>query len=253
VRFTDEATTLVHGLTIHGSQPTDPALRYLPNSYYLKNSGLGRSILYEKSHHKSGVRIGVLGLGTGSISAYCDPGDTFVFYEIDPRMEFIARNYFTYLRHCKGSSVRLGDGRLVMTEELREGKPGGYDVVAIDAFVDDSIPVHLITLQAVEGYAAHLRSPQSIIAIHTSNRYVDLPPVILKIASQMGFAARIVTSYDDNGPLEGQSQWVVLSRDPAVFSSAQFKDAPFERSDVKNPPLWTDDHAAIIQILKYQW
>src|SRR5690606_25966732 len=105
------------------------------------------------------VRVGILGLGMGGLAAYCEPEDTFAFYEIDPDMEGVARRYFGFMDACEGADVRLGDGRLVLERELQEGGSAGYDVMVMDAFNDDAVPVHVLTKEALALYRAHLRGP----------------------------------------------------------------------------------------------
>ncbi|MDP3645786.1 MAG: fused MFS/spermidine synthase [bacterium] len=259
VRFHDETITLMHGTTVHGFQPRANAFQYMPNSYYVGSSGIGRAMLYEQRIRKgSDFKAGILGLGTGSIAAYCrhgsigspQAGDTFVFYEIDPQMVTIAKSNFSYIQHCHGASIRMGDGRLLLEKERREGNLGTYDLLVADAFTDDTIPVHLITLEAVALYAAHLRTPQSIIAIHTSNRYLDLPPVILKIGAQLGFTAKIVLDDGSSSPIGSPSQWVLLAKDPKVFADTAFSGSTFAMPDMKRIPLWTDDYTSLLSVIR---
>ncbi len=249
VEFAGAGVYLLHGTTFHGMQPIAKELQYQPNSYYAEGSGIGRAIRFEEAlRKKEGTRVGIVGLGTASIAAYCRPQDAFVFYEIDPRIEGIAKNYFSYLSHCAGSSVRLGDGRLVLARELQRGEQGNYDVVAIDAFADDTVPVHLLTLQAISLYEAHLRSPQSIIAVHTSNRYLDLPPVILKIAAQEHLTAKVVND-NETAVLGGLSQWVLLAKDPKVFDAPNFANSTFMIPNMRVVPLWTDDYTSLFTVV----
>jgi hypothetical protein len=241
VGFGDGFVALSNGTTLHGLQYTDPAKQYEPTTYYTSDSGVGRAVTYEEAIQKgSPLRVGVVGLGAGVLAAYCRPGDAYVFYEIDPKIVSIARTYFSFLSHCAGSEVRLGDARQVLQEEALAGKPGKYDILAVDAFNDDTIPVHLLTLQAFELYEEHLRSPQSVIAIDVSNRYLDLAPVVFRIAAESGFSATEVYAQD--------SVWVVLSKDPAIFRSSEFKDA---NTSLPKPSstIWTDDYTSIFSVL----
>ncbi|MEY4747577.1 MAG: hypothetical protein RLZZ416_626 [Candidatus Parcubacteria bacterium] len=256
VRFHNAMTSLMHGTTLHGIQSTDRSLRFLPSSYYTPGSGVGRAIIYEQDLRRGQkIKVGVLGLGTGSIAAHCRngqggrTGDEFVFYEIDPRIERIARTYFSYLAHCKGSEVRLGDGRLLMQKELSEGAPGNYDLVVMDAFADDTVPAHLLTMQAVKLYAAHARTPESIIAIHTSNRYLDLPPVIFKEAAALGLNAMMIWDNGESNPGGSPSQWVLLVKDPTVFGANVFAHASSFVADVDQAPLWTDDYQSLFSVV----
>lgn len=250
VRFHDEMTSLLSGGTLHGIQPTAREWRYVPTSYYVLGSGVGRAMLYEQDTRKDeGVRVGILGLGTGSIASHCRAGDTFVFYEIDPRMEMLARTYFSYLSHCKGSEVRIGDGRLLLEAELRAGTSGGYDLLVMDAFSDDTVPVHLVTREAVALYATHLRGEESIIAIHVSNRYLDLSPVILRIAAELGFNAMVVRDSGESSPFGSRSKWVLLSRSVQTFSALVFANSDSWLPDIRNAPVWTDDYTSLFSVV----
>lgn len=261
IRFDSSLITLLHGTTVHGYQPREHDIEYVPNSYYVPTSGMGRAMAYQMAQRgDEGIRVGVLGLGTGSISAYCRSGapgmgkaeDTFVFYEIDPRMLRLASDYFSYLIHCKGSSVRLGDGRLLLEQERRNGELGKYDIIAADAFTDDTVPVHLITQQAIALYLSHTRSPQSIIAVHTSNRYLNLPPVILKIASTLGLTAKVISDDGSSSPIGSSSQWVLLVKDPDVFKDPAFAGASdFLVPNMQQTPLWTDSYASLLSVFRW--
>ncbi len=250
VRFHDEMTSLLSGGTLHGIQPTAREWRYVPTSYYVSGSGVGRAMLYEQDTRKDeGVRVGVLGLGTGSIASHCRAGDTFVFYEIDPRMEMLARAYFSYLSYCKGSEVRTGDGRLLLEAELRAGTSGEYDLLVMDAFSDDTVPVHLVTREAVALYATHLRGEESIIAIHVSNRYLDLSPVILRIAAELGFNAMVVRDSGESSPFGSRSKWVLLSKSAKVFEVLVFANSDSWLPDIHNAPVWTDDYTSLFSVV----
>lgn len=268
IRFDATMYSLMHGTTLHGFQMRDRELEFSPHGYYVPQSGIGRAIRYAQTlRDDAGVSIGILGLGTGGLSAYCrnpstasgqasrpgsgQAGDTYVFYEIDPRMLGIAQTYFSYLRHCKGSQVHLGDGRLVLEQERKDGSLGGYDVLAMDAFTDDTVPVHLITREAIALYAAHLRSPQGIIAIHTSNRYLDLPPMVLKTAASLGFTGKVIEDDGSESPIGSTSQWVLLAKDPAVFKDKVFEGAAdFFVPNMAKVPLWTDSYASMTHVLR---
>lgn len=256
VRFQDQMTVLMHGSTIHGYQSRMKEWQHAPSGYYVPSSGFGRAMLYELSLRRGAgkdgdLRAGIVGLGTGSIAAYCRPGDTFVYYEIDPRIVQIARTNFSYLQNCDGIDVHMGDGRLSLEQELRDEQKGEYDILVLDAFTDDTIPVHLLTYQAFAMYASHLRSPQSIIAVHTSNRYLDLPPVVLKIALQLGFTGKIIRDSGSSSEMGTPSVWVLLVKDPKAFAAPVFTDAHlFLPPDVKQAPLWTDDYTSLLSVLR---
>lgn len=249
VNFTYDGTVLFHGATMHGMQFNDAKRALLPVSYYVPTSGVGRAVVYEESlRGKGGVRAGVIGLGTGTMASYCRPGDAYVFYEIDPRIQILARKYFSYLSHCAGSEVREGDARILLEKELESKQPGNYDLLVVDAFSNDTIPVHLLTKQAVELYAAHLRGPQSIIAIHTSSRYLNLSPIVLRLAAQTGMSAIMVFTDGESSPGGVMSVWVILTKDPSAFGSPAFAhtDTPLPKA---SDAIWTDDYTALFPVL----
>lgn len=250
VQFKDDVTVLMHGYTLHGFQPTAKEWRHVPASYYVPSSGVGRALLYvQKARKNKDIRVGVLGLGTAAIASYCRHGDTFVFYEIDERIEMIARKYFSYLSYCESSQVRIGDGRLLMESELLNGQSGSYDLVVMDAFSDDTVPAHLLTLQAIKLYVARLRSPESIIAIHVSNRYLNLSPVMFRIASELGLSATTVLDNASTNELGKPSLWVLLSKNPKVFDNIVFAGANSKDIDIRNTPLWTDDYTSLFSVV----
>ncbi len=253
---------LYSGTTLHGKQFTDPKLAIRPSTYYGAGSGAGRAIAYEsllqKGKKNTGLNVGVIGLGTGSIAAYCSSTDRFVFYEIDARLEDIAREYFTYLPNCARGEVRIGDGRKLLEAELARGEAQKFDVFAVDAFSNDVIPAHLLTKESVALYLAHLKDDTSLLVIHTSNRYLELAPVVVRIADELGLASLVVNDAGDEkkyGIGLTSSEWVVLARDPAVFKSATFND--LESSPVERAPLWSDDYMNIFAALNlpaiYTW
>ncbi len=247
VNFSEDATVLMHGTTIHGMQPTEREWSYVPTMYYTQNSGVGRAIRYTKDENKLGARVGIIGLGTGSLATYCEKNDVFVFYEIDPRIEDIARTYFSYLARCEGSDVRLGDGRIVLQSE--SATTTMYDMIAVDAFTDDSIPAHLLTQEAVELYIGSLSSERGIVAIHTSNRFLTLYPVLLSIARELGLTAMVVNDDGEVGHLSSRSQWVLLSKDARVFDADSFIGVGRWTAPIPLPKPWTDTYTSLFTVI----
>jgi spermidine synthase len=187
-----------------------------------------------------------VGLGAGSLAAYGRPGDHLRFYEINPMVEPFARRYFTYLGQGRArTEVVLGDARLSLEGEV----PQGYDLLAIDAFSSDSIPVHLLTREAFAQYFRHLR-PGGVLAVHVSNKYLALQPVVRAAADAFGSQARVVDTESDEETGAYGSTWVLITQDPAFFRGRAFQD----NEDVKALPLtslpWRDDFSNLFRVLK---
>ncbi len=247
VSFTEDATVLLHGTTMHGLQPSAREWSYVPTTYYTQNSGIGRAMRHVRSENAGGLNVGVIGLGTGSLAVYCEKNDTFVFYEIDPRIESIARDYFSYLARCPGSSVRIGDGRIILSNE--NAASSTYDLIAVDAFTDDAIPAHLLTKEAVALYMSKLSSDDGIVAMHTSNRFLLLYPVLLSIARELGLTAMVVNDDGAGGHMPAGSQWVLLSKNPRVFDGDAFIGVSRWSAPVPLPQMWTDTYTSLFTVL----
>ena len=236
---------LIHGTINHGTQLLDAAHRDEPTSYYGPFSGMGRAMGYLQK--RGPVRVGVVGLGAGVTASFCRPGDVFRFYEINPLDLSIANTWFTFLRDCKaGHQVLLGDARLTL-----EAQPSQqFDLMAIDAFTSDAIPVNLLTREAFALYFRHLK-PTGILAVHVSNRYLDLVPVVARNAQDLGKAAIDVDDEDEEANYFTNSEWVLVSSDGAIFHDAAFKSSSVQPVRVRpNLRPWTDDYSNLFQILK---
>lgn len=241
--------SLMHGMTLHGVQVTDPALEFIPFAYYSPESGAGRAIMYSRLRNPDdSLSIGILGLGAGMTAAYCTAKDRFVYYEIDPSIEGLAREYFTYLSRCPQVEVRLGDGRILMDQEYREGKKGNYDVVLADAFADDTIPVHLITKEAIQRYVSHLKDERGIVGMHISNRYLDMLPVLMAIAQEEGLSLLDVYTNSEASGQPTNSHWVLLSPSPETFNASIFKGAASQLPE-KKVRAWTDSYSNLLSVL----
>jgi len=242
--------SLLHGTTMHGMQMNDPALEFIPLAYYSPDSGIGRAFMYTRlKNPERQVSVGILGLGAGMTASYCTPSDRFVYYEIDPRIEGIAREYFTYLTKCPQAEIRLGDGRILLDQESREGNPGTYDLVLADAFNDDTVPVHLITREAIHRYVSHLKDERGIVGVHISNRYLDLLPVVMAIAQEEGLALLDVRVSSGDDLYGSVSHWVLLSPSAETFTAEIFKDAASQLSD-KKVRAWTDSYSNILSVIE---
>ncbi|MCD6394570.1 MAG: fused MFS/spermidine synthase [Planctomycetes bacterium] len=234
-----------HGMTNHGLQFTDPARRTEPAAYFSRKSGVGLAMQY--TSHKDNRRVGIIGLGVGTIAAYARQGDHFTFYEINPQVEHQAREYFTYLADCKGKvDVILGDARLTL-ERLPSEQ---FDLLVLDAFTGDAVPVHLLTKEAFDIYLKHL-NPNGLIAMHISTNHVDLQSVVRRLAAHFGLSTAWIETHRNDAKGIFDSDWIILARNKDFQSNPQIKTAT---TQYKNPPkdisLWTDNHANLLQVLK---
>jgi len=236
---------LIHGTISHGIQLSERAERNTPTSYYGPKSGVGRAIRYFEQ--RPAVRVGVIGLGAGVTAAYGRAGDYFRFYEINPLDFNIATTWFTFLTDCRADhQVLLGDARLTLERQPSQQ----FDVLAVDAFSSDAIPVHLLTHEAFQLYFRHLK-PGGILAVHVSNRYLDLEPIAARNAADFGKTAIEVSDDGEDEDYLTKSDWVLIATDKALFF-----DALFQGYDIKPVKLraglrpWTDDYSNLIQILK---
>jgi SAM-dependent methyltransferase len=236
---------LVHGTIMHGEQYLHESMRRQPTTYYQQTSGIGAAIASKQDHP---VKVGVIGLGTGTIAAYGRPGDVYRFYDIDAHVIEIARSEFTFLGDSRAQvQVALGDARLTLERE----PPQGFDVLAVDAFSSDAIPVHLITREALETYLRHMK-PDGIVAFHVSNRFLDLIPVVARIASELGVSAVLVSDDpDESDDKRSRSDWVLVSPDEKALEAVPIVAAGgVEAEDKPEWRTWTDDYSNLIQILK---
>jgi hypothetical protein len=250
------AYALNHGRIIHGVQFRSESMRHVPTSYYEPGSGVGLALLHHPRRLASSpgertLRIGVVGLGIGTLAAYGQRGDYMRFYEPNPEVIRIATDsgYFTYLKDSLARvDVIPGDARLSMESELRTNNAQELDLLAIDAFTGDAVPVHLLTEEAFEIYLKHLRSPGGILALHITNGHLDLRPVIFKTAEHLGLESVWVHS-KGNSITGGGSDWMLLSNDRKLLHTIT-NDAPSENAPVALARLWTDDYSNLFQALK---
>lgn len=235
--------SLQHGTIEHGAQLLDPKDRHEPTLYYVRSSGVGMALRYEEAH--SGIRVGAIGLGAGVLASYCRIGDEYQFYEINPAVVKIANNEFTFLRDCHGKAqVFLGDARLTLESQPAQD----FDVLAVDAFSGDAIPIHLITREAFIEYFRHLKR-NGILAIHVSNKYLDLVPIVERIAADLHKTS--IAVYDTGtGSYPSESDWVLVATNPQIFDDRMFEADTVEPAGVDpKAALWTDDFSNVLQIL----
>ncbi len=246
------AYLMAHGITVHGLQFISPEDRGLPTTYYVKNGGAGLAIL-NHPHYGQGLRVGMLGVGAGTLAAYGQPGDVYRLYEINPVVTELAQGqggYFSFVRDSQADvTMVLGDARISLERELVENGSQNFDVLVLDTFSSDSIPVHLVTKEAFALYLEHL-APDGIIAAHITNLHLDLQPVFWQLAKYYGLSmARVNYGGDSNGGYA--SHWILLSRDPSLLDVPAIQDhavsLDWYSTDLK---LWTDDYSNLFQILK---
>jgi hypothetical protein len=248
--------TLMHGRIEHGFQYHDESRRYLPTSYYGADSGIGVAITNHPRRRvsvSSRLRVGVVGLGAGTIATYGEAGEYFRFFEINPEVVRLSDKYFTYRSGSPASvEVVLGDARVSMERERLEGRPGEFDVLAVDAFSGDAIPVHLLTRECFETYWYHLK-PDGVLAFHVSSRYLDLRPVVRGLAACRaagGMEAVWVENSQDHSLGTDAADWVLVTR------NRRFLESPGVQSKIKPWPaatnrlvLWTDDYSNLFRVL----
>jgi SAM-dependent methyltransferase len=236
--------TLYHGVIEHGQEVFSTALGHAPTTYYGHPSGVGLAL--DLCCGNRPRRVGVIGLGTGTLAAYGRPGDVFRFYELNPAVPRIARNYFAYLRDSAARiEIAMGDARVSLANE----PPQRFDVLAIDAFSGDAIPVHLLTTQALEVYRRHM-APGGIIAFHVSNRYLNLAPVVQQIADNAGLMTALISSDDDTPHDLYSADWVLVTDNTSFLAQPAVAKAKQAITVPAGLHRWTDDYNSLLPILR---
>jgi hypothetical protein len=242
---------LYHGRVLHGAQFRDAALRGTPTTYYAKGSGIDVA-LHQHSARLEGrpLTVGVVGLGAGTIAAWGEPGDRFRFFELDPVVVDFARRYFTFLSDSRASvDVVTGDARLSLEREMSDGsRRHTYDVVAVDAFAGDSIPVHLLTRECFALYRQALRA-DGVLAVHVSNHYLDLRRVVRGLAGETGLQTVEVNRPESTKSGAWASVWMLVSADEAFLHRARSLIAPSAASTAP-PVVWTDSFSSLLGVLR---
>ena len=241
--------TLMHGRIQHGSQFQAPFRRGWPTAYYGPESGVGLALRYlpgslASSGESGCLRVGVVGLGVGTVAAYGRPGDYFRFYEINPEVVRFAGTHFTFLKNCPAAvDIVLGDARISLGRELERGERQNFDLLIVDAFSGDAIPVHLLTREAAEIYRGHLKA-NGVMAFHVSSRYFDLSPVPRALADPAREDAVLISSKADPGQGTHASDWVLVSGNTNFLATPAIRRAttPWPSSP---PPPWTDLHSPL--------
>ncbi len=269
---------LMHGTTFHGRQLQHPTARRVPVSYFGPLTAIGMALYdgplseagleLDKARARPARKIGIIGVGVGALAGYGRRGDEIVFYEIDPEVVAVAREsgHFDYMTASEADiEVVLGDGRLSLEQELKGIGSRQFDVLVMDAFSSDAIPVHLLTREAFGVYLQHLES-DGLLAVQASNRHLLLSPLISRLGASVGLHSLQVQNRNIPGYSSGQSRWVLLSRDPSAIDRLEAKiRARMRYAGVREPqvtllrpeptdldaaPLWTDDYSNILSVLK---
>jgi SAM-dependent methyltransferase len=242
-RTDDRVRRLMHGTITHGEQYLGPQYQGRATTYYGLNSGVGRTI--RQAGESGPVRVGIVGLGTGTLATYGRAGDYFRFYEINPLVLRLARTEFTFLKISKARvDVALGDARLSLERE----PPENFDVLAVDAFSSDAIPVHLLTREAFVLYFRYLK-PDGVLAVHVSNKHLDLTPVVKLGAVSLAKDARVVDTEDEENDVFG-STWVLVTSAPGFFDRPLLRTAAVAVPLPRAMRMWTDDYSNLFNILR---
>ncbi len=244
---------LINGRIDHGLQFIGSTWEHEPVSYYGRDTGLGLAFKHLQNNsnsHSPGLSIGVVGLGIGITSAYANPGDTIRYYEIDPQVEKIARQYFTHLKQCErrigpdNLQVVLGDARIQLERDL-ENHNVKFDLLSIDAFTSDSIPAHLLTKECFELYRKCL-TEKGILAVHVSNRYLNLEPIVKNIARALEWPTTIVSVRSPT-----KSTWVIISQDERIHDEPAIVASSIEVEDSGINVVWTDSFTPILPLIEW--
>ena len=248
---------LYHGPIMHGGQYLDPEYRRKPGDYFSPDSGYGRvfdALRDLRAKSRQPLNVGVIGLGAGVLAAWMRPGDALTFYEISPKVVDVEKREFTFLTESQAKKIDIvmGDGRLSLERE----PPRGYDVLGIDAFSGDSIPMHLITREAMQLYLKHLK-PDGVIVFQATNRFINLLPVIERLAKEVGYEARNVSDIPEDAD-DGPEYWysstdqVIVTRNRALLEHPRLAEAAEPIEDRPGLPTFTDAHTNLLRIIKWR-
>lgn len=235
--------TMHHGQISHGRQMLDPNYRLQPTMYYVPESGVGKAFLIKNESGKP-IKAGVIGLGVGSIAGYGRKGDLYRFYEINPKVIELANTYFTFLSDTPATTeIILGDARINLEKEPTQN----YDLLVIDAFSGDSIPVHLLTIEALDQYFRHLKD-DGVLVFHITNRYLNLTPVMKTLANYFNKQVCLIKYEPKDGENGFRSEWIIIP------NKREFLESPklFNKVDITSPKnfqIWSDDYSSLISIM----
>jgi len=242
----EELTWLTHGSVKHGLQLRGDR-SMIPTSYYGRESGIGKALDLLQSK-KENLRVGVVGLGCGVLAAYGREHENWDFFEINPDILAIAQTHFSFLEQCPSDiQHHLGDGRVLLEKlDCRQ-----YDLLVIDAFSSDSIPAHLLTLEAMRLYQSRL-APGGMLAIHLSNNHLNLIPLTHRLADAVGLESRRIRSQKDDSIRTQIADWMLISGDASYWQDARLRDAQrCSAADLAGAPLWTDQHHNLASVVNW--
>ena len=262
----EESRSLINGRIKHGAQrdyglPSVPVP--VPSSYYSSTSGIGVAVdLLGEINDDGPLRFGVVGLGTGSMASWGIKGDSFKFYEINPACEFVAREYFSYLSNTEAFErveVVIGDARVQMENYLAEHGSEEFDLLVVDAFSSDAIPMHLLTRECFQLYCDNL-SERGILAVHVSNRYLNLGTIVFNLANEIGYESFLVETYEDSGIQKmiedfdngaDESSWVLVTRDPQLTKWIRQAGVETPWPEPMPTTVWTDDFGSLNDVVDW--
>jgi predicted O-methyltransferase YrrM len=238
----EDMRQLIHGTIIHGQQALSPELRTSPTTYYGPSSGLGLAL---QTMTSPGRRIAMIGLGAGTIAAHGRAGDVIRFYEINPQVVDVARREFSFLNDSAATiEIALGDARLSLAGE----PPQAFDLLAVDAFSGDAIPVHLLTQEAMAIYLRHLKA-DGVMAFHVTNHFLNLAPVVKRIADANGLGSALVADTRDND-MVFKSDWMLVTRNRDWLQRDDIAPLTSRIDEIPGLRPWTDDFNNLFQILQ---
>lgn len=251
----DYLRILRNGNILHGQQYMKDGQRNVATTYYNQKSGVGLAVDFLRQQNINSsqpLRIGAIGLGTGTIAALAHKGDTVRFYELDPDIEKTAKDYFYFLTDARANiEVVIGDGRLSLMKEWQKNGSGQFDIIAIDAFNGDAIPLHLLTKEAFDIYLNHLKD-NGILAFHISSRYLDLFPPLQALASQFHLNAYLARHNPDQTQDRwlSNSEWLLISRQPQI-GLFLFQRGAITFRQARMQDVWTDDFNYLLPIIRW--
>ncbi len=243
--------TITNGNIIHGNQLIGGEFEKKATSYYGDGSGINLAMEAVRQSKKKALSVGIIGLGAGGIAAYCDNYDSFKFYEINPAVVEIANKDFSYLKNCAkiGKVETVVDDARLGLEQDSLNKADKFDILVVDAFSDDAIPVHLLTKEAVSLYLERL-AEEGILAVHISNTYLDLKPVLKNHARSLKLSAQIITNKpDQTDNIFAPSVWVLLSRNKKILNTKRILSSGSSLNEAKDIRDWTDAFSSLFPIL----